>query len=170
MPRFGTALPSAARQPAAARPCHTRLTQQPLESSAKERAPTTTSVSGERGASKGAIPGPRYGGRSSKHEKNGNPNTMQQRNNVCINELPYCCCTSLLRCCCTSWVLGWVGRGSGCCACCFCSSTATVVHHWGAVATLWVIGRTCFYGTFRVLPVYPSAEVFFAPTGAAAFN
>ena len=123
MPRFGTALLSATRPPEAARPCHARPTQQPSRSPAKEQAPTPNSASGERGASKGAAPGPRHSGGPLKH---GNPK-MQQHNNVCINELMYCCCTSLPRCCCTWSVLGWVGRWVGCCTCCFCCSSAAVV-------------------------------------------
>ena len=52
-------------------------------------------------------------------KKHGNPNTMQQHHNVCINELTNCCCAS--------WVLGWVGRWTGCCTCCCCNIAAVVL-------------------------------------------
>ena len=152
-------LPSATRVPAAARPCHTRPTQQqPSGSPAKERTPTPNSASGERGAGsveRSSRPSPvpdMAGDREHIEEKKGNASTMQQLSNVCINEVTYCCRTSLLRCCCT-----W----------CLCCSTAAVVHHWLVVLLRCGSLVARFYGTFSVLPVYhPSADYFFASVGA----
>ena len=69
---FGTALPCATGPPAAARPRQVHPTRQTKVYG--ERTGPNAKL-GERGASKGAIPDPRYGGGSLKH---GNPNTIQQ--------------------------------------------------------------------------------------------
>ena len=99
MPRFGTAVQSAMRPPAAARLRHARPTRHKVLW-AKERAPTPTSTSGER--RKESSPVPDMAGK-----KHGNLNTMQQHN-LRMKALTYCCRTS----CCTAVHTWWV-VGSG---------------------------------------------------------
>ena len=112
IPRLGTALPSATRPPAAARPYHTRPTRHKV-SSATVRPPNSTS--GEHRKELSAVPD--MAGGYKNMGKHGNPNTMQQ-DNLRMNDSR----TAAVR---PAAVLYMVGLFAwfGCCTCCFCCST-----------------------------------------------
>ena len=131
MPRFGTALPSATGPPVVARPRHACPTRRHKVSSAKGRAPTPNSASGER--RKEPSPVPRYGGGSKKH---GNPNTMQ-KTTLSMNALNVLLLNILLRCC-KWWVVGSVGGVLYVLLYFCCCSTAA--HAWCMPVGGWVGG------------------------------
>ena len=110
MPRFGTALPSACRPPKTARPRHSRPTRR-YNMVFGERTGLNTKL-GDRGASKGALPDPRYGEGTVKTWKSQCDTAAHY---LCMNVITYCCTGT---CYCASVHGGWVG----CCTCRCCSA------------------------------------------------